>query len=296
MIKIPVVEGIAAFRRILKTVLVFFPILFLSGCLSLTEGAGRLLEGRFNYTVRHYRSPKTVPQGRGYQVLERAGKAGRGLDILIEALPFITLKASLPEQNGSFYLKSLDYLGGNSSGWVEFSLALSGGGSFISREGGVSTLRLRPPTDAALISGGRIRREGTLLSGEEALRALNNRYERIQALTEWMRGKEAPLRAAGSLENFESYWKPLLLPELVPRKKRPPLYSAGTGLRRLRAEQVSWNTAYTEKILPEELRSLRDSGTLNRDWEESRGWIFLIYAWDHIFNTLETSAVELREK
>jgi hypothetical protein len=276
--------------------MVFFPALFLSGCLSLTEGAGRLLEGKFSYTVRHYRSPRTVPRGKGYQVLERAGKAGRGLDILIEALPFITIRASMPEQNGDIYLKSLDYLGGNSSGWVEFSMVLSGRGTFISRDGGVSTLRLKPPTDAALISGGKIRRAGTLLSGEDALRALNNRYERIRALTEWMRQGEAPPQAAGSLENFESYWKPLLLPELVPRKKRPRLYSAGEGLRRVTAEQVRWNTAYTEKILPEELRSLRDSGTLKRDWEESREWIFLIYAWDHIFNTLETSAVGLRKK
>jgi hypothetical protein len=283
-------------RRVFKTVMVFFSVLFLSGCLSLTEGAGRLLEGKFNYTVHRYRSPKTVPMGQGYQVLERAGKAGRGLDILIEAVPFITLKASIPEQNGSFYLKSLDYLGGNSSGWVEFSLALSGGGTFISRDSGVSTLRLRPPTDAALISGGKIRREGTLLSGEEALRALNNRYERIRVLTEWMRQKEAPPQAAGSFENFESYWKPLLLPELVPRKKRPRLYSAGDKFRQVTAEQVRWNTVYTEKILPEELRSLRDSGTLKRDWEESREWIFLIYAWDHIFNTLETSAVGLWKK
>ncbi|MDR2746183.1 MAG: hypothetical protein LBB77_01950 [Treponema sp.] len=276
-----------------KTVMVFFLAAFLSGCLSLTEGAGRLLEGKLNHTVRRYRSPKTVPGGRGYQVLEKAGKDGAGLDIRIEALPFVTLKASIPEQNGSFYLKSLDYLAGNPSGWVEFSLILFGEGAFIPGDGGAFTLRLKPPTEAALISGGKIRREGTLLSGEEALRALNNRYERIQALAEWMRQGDAP---AGSLEDFESYWKPLLLPELVPRKKRPPLYGVGDDARWVTAEQVRWNAAYTEKILPEELRSLRDSGTLKRDWEESREWIFLIYAWDRIFNTLETSAVELRKK
>ncbi|MDR3173022.1 MAG: hypothetical protein LBU19_02120 [Treponema sp.] len=279
-----------------KTVIVFLLTLFLSGCLSLTEGAGKLLEGKFDYTVRRHRSPKTVPRGRGYQVLERAGKGGPGLDILIEAFPYITLKASVPEQNGSFYLKSLDYLGGNSMGWVEFSLALSGGGTFISGGSGVSTLRLRPPTEAALISGGKIRRGGTLLSGDDARRALNNRYDRIQALAEWMRQEEAPPQAAGRLEDFEAHWKPLLLPELVPRKKRPLLYNTGDDARWVRAEQIRWNTAYTEKILPEELRFLRDSGTLKRDWEESREWIFLIYAWDHIFNTLETSAVELRKR
>jgi hypothetical protein len=276
--------------------MLFFLSLLFSGCLSLTEKTGRLLEGDINYTVRHYRSPKAVPRGRGYQVLERAGKDGRGLDILIESFPFFILRASMPEEDGSFYLKSLDYLGGNSLGWVEFSLALSGGGTFIAREGGLSTLRLRPPTEAALISGGRISRAGTRLSGEDALGALKNRYERIQVLAEWMRRREVPPRVTGSVGDFDTYWKPLLLPELVPRKKRPPRYDAGEDARWVRAEDIRWNAAYTEMLLPGELRSLRDSGTLKRDWEESREWIFLVYAWDHIFNTLETSAVGLRKK
>jgi hypothetical protein len=272
-----------------KTVIVFLLTLFLSGCLSLTEGAGEILEGKFVYALRRYRGPMTAPEGRGYQVLERAAKSGGGLDILIEAVPCITLKASVPDKNGNFYLKSLDYLGGNSAGWVEFSMALSGGGTFVSWGYG-ATLRLRPPIEAALISGGKIRRGGTLLSGEDALRALNNRYERIQALTGWMR--EAP-QSFSVFEDFEAHWKPILLPELVPRKKRPPLYNTGDEARWVMAEQVRWNTAYTEKILPEELRFLRDSGTLKRDWEESREWIFLIYAWDHIFNTLEIPSIDL---
>jgi hypothetical protein len=267
---------------------VFFLSLPLSGCLSLTEKAGRFLEGNSAPAARLYRSPETVPKGQGYQVRERAGQ---GLDILIESLPFITLKASLPAADGSFYLESLEYLGGSFSGWVEFSLALSGAGAFNSGEGGLFTLSLKAPVEAVLISGGRISRGGARLSGEEALRALNNRYERIQALAEWMRLRDAPAEASGGIGDFDAYWKPLLLPELVPRKKRPPQYGAGADARWVWAEQVRWNAAYTEKLLPEELRSLRDSGTLKRDWEESRQWIFLVYAWDRIFNALEANRV-----
>jgi hypothetical protein len=274
--------------------LAFAAALFLSGCLSAAEGAGRLLEGKFDYTVRLYRSPKRIPQGRGYQLLERAGRSGRGMEIRIEAVPAIILKASMPDEDGAFYLRSLEYLGGNSLGWVEFSLALSGGGTFLPRAGGGS-LRLKPPTEPAFIAGGKIRRQETLLSGDEALRALNSRYERIQALAGWMRRQKAPSQAAGGIGDFESYWKPILLPELVPKRKRPRSYGAA-GASWVTAEQVKWNTAYTGRLLPEELRPLRDSGTLKRDWEESRDWIFLVYAWDHIFNTLETSAITLQQK
>jgi hypothetical protein len=264
-------------------------LLLFAGCLSAAEGAGRILEERFDYTAARY-------QGPGFQVLERGGMGGHELNILIDAVPAAVLRASLPEGDGTFRLKSLEYLGGNYQGWVEFSAALSGGGVFISESGGGAALRLAAPEEPALISGGKIRREGTVLAGEEALTALNIRYERIRALAEWMRRQDAPGRAAGRVEDFEAYWKPLLLPELVPAKQRPRHYETGTAVRWAAAEQVRWNTAYTEQILPEELRPLRDSGTLKRDWEESRDWIFLVYAWDRIFHTLEASAIILQKK
>ncbi|MDR1971236.1 MAG: hypothetical protein LBQ46_04880 [Treponema sp.] len=276
------------------TALLFAGALLFSGCMTVTEKAGKLLEGKFDRAVNRYRS--SVPKGRGYQVIERAGKSGGGLDILIESMPAVTLKASLPGPEGNFYLRSLEYLGGNSGGWVEFSLTLSGGGNFADRGGGAAGLCLRPPTEPVVIAGGKIRREGVRLSGEEALTALNNRYERIQTLAAWMREQRTPEPAAEDPESFEAYWKPFLLPELVPRKKRPRSYEAEAGGPWVTAEQVRWNTAYTGKILPEELRSLRDSGTLKRDWEECRDWIFLVYAWDQVFTTLETSTVEVRKK
>jgi hypothetical protein len=264
------------------------PLLF-SGCLSAAEGAGRILEGSLDYTVTRYRGP-------GCEVLEKGGRGGHELNILIDGVPAAVLRASLPEGDGTFHLKSLEYLGGNSQGWVEFSAALSGGGTFISGDGASSSLRLTPPEEPALISGGKIRREGTILSGQGALTALNNRYERIQALADWMRRQDAPERAGGRVEDFEAYWKPLLLPELVSAKQRPRQYETGRAVRWAVAEQVRWNASYTEQILPEELRPLRDSGTLKRDWEESRDWIFLVYAWDRIFHTLEASTVTRQKK
>jgi hypothetical protein len=280
----------------LPTVLLttLLPLLF-SGCMSLTDKTGKLLEGKFDYTVSRYRSYEAIPKGQGYQVIERAGSSGHGLDIIIEGIPAVTLKATPPGRDGIFTLKSLDYLAGNPSGWVEFSMDLSGGGNFVTRSDKSASLRFRPPTEAVKISGAKIRRIGTHLSGTEAITALNNRYDRIQALTEWMRKRDVPRPVTQNLRDFESYWKPFLLPELVEHEKRPRFYGEGASTRWVRAEQIKWNATYTERILPEELRPLRDSGTLKRDWEESYEWIFLIYAWENIFNTQEISSEALQK-
>jgi hypothetical protein len=269
--------------------------LALSACMTVVDKAGALLEGNYEHTVSRYRSPKSVPAGKGYQVIERAGKSGRGIDIRIESFPAITLKASAPEADGTFYLQSLDYLAGNPSGWVEFSLSLAGEGKLTIRDQS-AVLRLKPPLEPLRISRGNIRREETRLSGEDALVVLNNRYERIEALSEWMRKRQAPGPVTENLGDFQAYWKPVLLPELVPAAQRPRHYETGGPARWVTAEQVKWNAAYTELVFPEELRPLRDSGTIKRDWEESSEWIFLVYAWDSIFNTLETSNIAMRKK
>jgi hypothetical protein len=266
-----------------------------SGCMTVTDRIGAFLEGKFDYTVNLYRSSPSVPAGQGYRVLERAGKNGRGLEIYLESFPAVTMRASLPEADGTFYLRSLDYLAGNPSGWVEFRMDLAGEGKFVLRDK-TATLRLRPPTDPLRISGGKIRRKDTHLAGAEALTVLNNRYERITALSEWMRKQRAPEPAARNMRDFQSYWKAFLLPELVSAELRPRAYETGEATRWVTAEQIRWNATYTERTLPEELRPLRDSGTIKRDWEESYEWIFLVYAWDDLLNTLETTGVTVQKK
>jgi hypothetical protein len=267
-----------------------------SGCMTVTDRIGALLEGKFDHTVNRYRSPPSVPAGQGYRALERAGSSGQGLDIYLENFPAFTIKASLPDADGTFYLRSLDYLAGNPSGWVEFRLDLAGEGIFVVRDQ-EATLRLTAPTEALRISGGKIRRKDTHLAGEDALRVLHNRHERITALSEWMRGQpDVPVQAARDLRDFRGYWQPLLLPELVSPALWPRTYETGESARWVTAEQVRWNAAYTEQTFPEELRPLRDSGALKRDWEESYEWIFLVYAWEYIFNTLETTSVTVWKK
>jgi hypothetical protein len=96
-------------------------------------------------------------------------------------------------------------------------------------------------------------------------------------------------------KTFDNYWKPVLLPELVGKKKRPASYlsadSGDSAASRVRAESINWNTAYTEKIFPEDLRILRNSGALLRDWEETFEWIYLEYNWDRITEVLSGNII-----
>ncbi|MDR2135974.1 MAG: hypothetical protein LBO76_05090 [Treponema sp.] len=254
----------------------------LPGCLTAADGIGALLEGGRGRVRGRYRSPPSVPAGQGVRVLERAG----GLDILIEAFPALTLRASAPGEGGVFRLLSLEYLAASPQGWVEFSLELSGEGGFVPKEGG---LRLASRPEPLRILGGKIRWKDARLSGEDALRALEGRYERIRALAGWMRRQEAPAFVGQDLRDFRAYWKPRLFPELVPKADRPRSYTGRGPMAR--AEQARWDTAYTVALLPEELRPLRDSGALKRDWEECGEWIFLEYAWEDVFAALENGGL-----
>ena len=79
---------------------------------------------------------------------------------------------------------------------------------------------------------------------------------------------------------------PFLFPEgkkTFKRKERKLLFSEVNTLYNESEEEyaegagLKWNTVYSGKILPENLRPLRDSGTLWRDYEEARQLFFSLY-------------------
>jgi hypothetical protein len=270
-------------------------IFFLSGCLSLADKAGRALDGSAfeGKTLAIYRAE---PEGGGGKKRPETelrllkGKDGREyLELVPGAFPSLRLRGSAPDGEGNFYLGSLRFLSGHVSGWNEFTLDLSGTGQFIPRDACGDAredvrFQLHAPPEPIQISEGKIRRNSERISGDRALTALRNRYERILALTGWMRDQSPPLfKDSGA---FESYWKPLLLPELVSRGKRPPGWDTGNA-QWVRAEDVRWNTQYTQALFPESLRVLRNSGALLRDWEEALPWIYFEYEREGFMESLQ---------
>ncbi|MDR2110387.1 MAG: hypothetical protein LBP32_03680 [Spirochaetaceae bacterium] len=265
---------------------------FLTGCTTLVEKGGRLLDGSAfaERTVEVYRSG-----GKSGVELRRIQKKAGGefIAISLDAMPALRLEGSIPGPGGGFNLTALYFLHGGVLGWNEFTMDISGSGVFMPRENGAS-LKLDIPVEILGLSRGKIRHQDRRISGDEALSALEGRYERIGALTEWMLGRSgAP--AFADQKTFEAYWKPILLPEMTVPGKRPKTWTRENA-RWVRAEDVRWNQTYTEELFPAELWALRNSGALLRDWEEAAGWIYLSYEWERMTMSLNNEISLLKIK
>jgi len=288
-------------RLFLSSLFIVHCSLLFCTCMALTEKSGQVLEGTAfaeKILERYTTAGKEVNLRR-----VRYRKDREGWTFELKSWP--TLKFHFIEVSGgnngegnytttgkgSLVPVSCTYLASALSGWNEFTLDLAGGGTMTKTGENTLTTTLAS-IELIDISGGRIRRGDARLSGNEALTALRNRKERIEALTEWMRGFIESTGEKTDFSNqkngqkaFEEYWKPILLPELCSSKQRPALYTE-KGAQWVRAEDVRWNTSYTALLFPEELRILRDSGSVLRDWEEAASWIYLAYEWDGIIQII----------
>jgi hypothetical protein len=259
-----------------------------AGCVSLAEAGGRVLDGSAfaEKTLAAYReAPK-----QGTRVDRLRDKAGQEfIAIRVDSQPNLRIRGTLPDGKGNFFVSSLDFLSPNLSGWNEFTLELSGSGSFVegfSADGiPAAVLRLEAPLETLDISEGKIRRGSSRLSGPQALTALRNRRERIAVLAQWMR-EQPGLPGFSGQADFEAYWKPLLFPELSKPKERPAAGAGANAGAWVLGEDIRWSVAYTQALFPEELWPVRNSGTLLRDWEEAAAWIRLEFEWDTIVKFL----------
>jgi hypothetical protein len=279
----------------------FTGLLVLSGCSTIMEKTGRVLDGSAfaEKTDAVYGNGEAGFSGQGVRVSRKRAAARDGEYILIElaAFPTLGIRASVPDQNHRIVLESLEFFSPNRDGWNVFSREISGEGHFKD-EWYTAFLAIPEAPEVLDISGGRVLRGGVRITGNEALTALRNREERIAALVSWMASR---LEGEGSPPGFEDqaafaeFWEPILFPETVPAKKRPPEWAdaAGNGRgRRQRGGDIAWSVDYTEALFPpetaENLRPVRNSGTLLRDWEEALSWIFYQFEWDAIMASLSS--------
>jgi hypothetical protein len=265
--------------------------LLCAGCSTLMEKAGRALDGSAfaEKKVAVYRSPALAIQ----QMRSKAGE--HSLLITVGRFPAMKIRGSAPDEQGEFTITSLDYLGGSPHGWNEYRLDLLGTDNVVLGETS-ATLSIVDEIETVGISAGRIRRYDTRITGTEAITSLRNRRERILALAEWMNSPDNPsAKVCGNQKTFVKYWRPILFPEIAAKKKRPQDWRQ-EGDQWVKAEDIRWNAGYTERVFPEVLRPIRDSGTMLRDWEEAVEWIFIECEWPRITETLLGETVLQKQK
>jgi len=127
--------------------------------------------------------------------------------------------------------------------------------------GETCVLELDKDIEHIQITSGRIRRYDTRITGDDALKSLRN-------------------QTIKDIDDFENFWKPVLFPELVSKKKRPDGWLMEGDIFE-KNEDIFWNTGYTWRVFLEDLHPVRNSGTLLRDWEETLSWLYLSYEWEN---------------
>jgi len=271
------------------------PILILfMGCVSLVEKTGKFLDGS-TYTenkIAVYRTPRSRSTGNMELSVMENRNGRQSVIINIEEFPMMKLRASLPDETGNINLVSLEYLGGNTHGWNEYVLEMAGNGVLNLREA-QAVLYINEKIEPVQITDARIHRYDTRITGSEAVTNLRNRRERITAAAQWMASFDTP--ETQTIKDFEKHWKPILFPEMVSGRKRPPDWKH-EGDQFQTGEDIRWNTGYTERVFPQELNTIRNSGTLFKDWEEALSWIYMEYEWKNITELLSKRIVFYKER
>ena len=274
-----------------RTVFILLIIFIFSGCVSTMEKTGRFLDGSSEKTTALYRAVLTsLDTNVEIAVVENRAKE-KYLLIVLTKHPMMKIRATYPNEENKINLISLEYLSGSAQGWNEFALALLGEGLFSIGESGANFI-INGNIEKIQIYSGRIQNRDTRITGDEAITALRNRHERILALVEWFKGQDTNENLK-NINSFNNYWKPILFPELVSRRKSPDGWHQEDDVYQ-RADSIRWNTGYTERIFPEELRPIRDSATLLKDWEEALAWIHIEYEWNEITDLL-SSQIQLNK-
>jgi len=255
-------------------------LLLCIGCVSLMEKTGKALDGSAfaEKKIARYRARAKEGAEFDMEILHAQDKAGQRLLVVSQGkFPAVQMRVTEPDSEQNFYVSSVDYVSGNTAGWNQYSMELSGTGSCVLSETG-AVFSLNGDIEKVQITQGKIRLYDTTIIGGNAVNNLRNREDRIEALAEWMRGREDAPQGLDR-KAFQNFWKPVLFPEICPKRKRPAGWQLDGDVYK-RAEEIKWNTGYSQRVFPELFWPVRDSGTLLRDWEEAFEWIYLQYEWE----------------
>ena len=197
-------------------------------------------------------------------------------------------------------IESLDWFGNWTNGWTEATFILSGELALerISNEEPYHyKIQVRQMPHIEYVESAKMRYRDTILSDETARNQFKNRMDRITATCELEGMMAATLIAEQSdsqkaQKEFINSAGKYLFPE---RYGYPSEFAYTKGGPWSYGEDIRWNTAYTTAVFPEEFHEIRNTGTLFRDWEETKPLFYLICRWDDFFTNM-TGDIPLVER
>jgi hypothetical protein len=193
----------------------------------------------------------------------------------------------LREETGSSYeieFEELRYFGNWQRGWTEAVFPVTGS-IRISFDGEFWRGRVLEKPTIGPAKTAKLRYMDSYLSGEQAVEAVRNRAERIEAAIAVWRDHdetwfERPVREKGL---FKRSPKGQSFSETVGPVFFPEVYGYGNGSWSegpwVRGDGRKWDAGYTRSRFPDHLWEVRDSGTLYRDWEEGFPLWYLTAQW-----------------
>ncbi len=171
-------------------------------------------------------------------------------------------------------------------GWTEAVIPCEGR-IVAKKEGAGWSVRVTEPVLLARASKATIRYRDALLRGNDARDLLDRRVLRIRSACDFLRtrleGREFALYDTEERDHRHASFRHaagmVLFPEVYGYAEgaKPADGETEGGSRYRKGEGLRWDTLYSERELPAELREVRDSGTLWRDWEETGRMFYYIY-------------------
>jgi hypothetical protein len=294
-------------------------------------------------------------------------------EIFTRRQPEISVKIkSIPSVGERVHISSPLIAGGRLEGFIRdttsdsmpivvdtlFFLANWPGGWTEGRINAYAELTLDPTDDGYVVTvneelslwqvkTGSIKYYENIISGDRGRELLQNRYDRIEAVLDFLDETDLPdyFGHPGVVKRFGPPLKPVIGPMLFPEmyifnsaekrgRMHPNWYmpdpvddGTATGdfnmfdvtndsamydlttdmtdvtgdLETLRKKirfgsDIPWKTAYTDKVFPDQLREVRDSGSMWRDFEESSDLHFILYNLDYFMEKLSRNSYFRIEK
>ena len=228
------------------------------------------------------------PESVSWKRLERSGESVT-LSLARDTKITFTGTADEPTADGETVMRVEDiyWFDNWHDGWTEATVACTGKIS-ATRDGNSWRVRVIEPVVFARVTEAGIRYRDALVLDSEARSLLERRLLRIRSACDFLRtalgAKEFALYDSGEKEHraltFRHAAGTLLFPEVY--GYAPGLETAGS--RYVSGEGLRWDATYSERSLPAELREVRDTGTLWRDWEETGRMFYYIYMMESVTN------------